>query len=88
MNLLGLEREVAGHAHDAEDREGVPPEGVRRASVQEVGELLQAQEGKGLVGGTGKVSDRKNLSFLSVLTVSSISTKNDRKTTKIFGDKI
>ena len=37
---------------------------------------------------TGKVSDRKSLSFLSVLTVSSISTKNDRKTTKIFGDEI
>ena len=40
MKLLGLEREVAGHDHDAEDREGVPPEGIRRA-----------QEGKGLVGG-------------------------------------
>ena len=37
---------------------------------------------------TGKVSDRKSLSFLSVLTVSSISTKNDRKMTKFFDDEI
>ena len=39
-------------------------------------------------GPTGKVSDRKSLSFLSVLTVSSISTKNDRKMTKFFDDEI
>ena len=51
MNLLGLELEVAGHAHDAEDHEGVPPKGIRRAPVYYVGELLQAQEGKGLVEG-------------------------------------
>ncbi len=37
---------------------------------------------------TGKVGDRKSLSFLSVLTVSSISTKNDRKMTKFFDDEI
>ena len=34
MDLLSLELEVAGHAHDAD-----------------VGELLQAQEGEGLIGG-------------------------------------
>ena len=41
-----------------------------------------------LHGFTGIVIDRKSLPFLSVLTVSSTSTKNDRKTSKIFGDKI
>ena len=43
MELLGFEMEVARRGYHAKDHEGVPHEGIRRASVDEVRELLEVQ---------------------------------------------
>ena len=43
-----LEMEVSRRGYHAEDHEGVPQEGIRRASVDEVRELLEVQKMEGL----------------------------------------
>jgi hypothetical protein len=48
VTLLGLKMEVAHRGHHAKDHEGLPNEGIRRASVDEVRELLYVQEVEGL----------------------------------------
>ena len=48
VKLLGLEMEVSRRGYHAEDHEGVPQEGIWRASVDEVRELLEVQEMEGL----------------------------------------
>ena len=48
MKLLGFEMEVASRGYHAKDHEGVPQEGIWRASVDEVRELLEVQEVEGL----------------------------------------
>ena len=48
MELLGLEMEVSRCGYHAEDHEGVPQEGIWRASVDEFRELLEVQEMEGL----------------------------------------
>ena len=77
VKLLGLEMEVARRGYHAKDQEGVPHEGIRRTSVDAV--LISSRSRRWRVSATGKVGDNKSLSFLSVLTISSISTKKRQK---------
>jgi hypothetical protein len=48
VQLLALEVQVTGRSYHAQDHEGVPHESIRRASIEEVRELDEAQEVEGL----------------------------------------
>ena len=48
VQLLALEVQVPGRSYHAQDHEGVPHESIRRASIEEVRELDEAQEVEGL----------------------------------------
>jgi hypothetical protein len=67
VQLLALEVKITGRRYHAHDHEGVPYEGIRRASIEEVRELHEAQEVEGLCGGLviGEVSDRRELTDMS-----------------------
>ena len=49
MKLLGLEMEIAGRVDHAKDHEGFPHKDIRRASVDEISELLEVHTGKKFV---------------------------------------
>ena len=51
VKLLGLEMKVARRGYHAKDHEGVPHEGIRRASVDDIREFPEVQEVEGLHGG-------------------------------------
>ena len=61
VQLLALEVKATGRGYHAQDHEGVPYEGNRRASIEEVRELYEAQEVEGLCGGLviEEVTDRR-----------------------------
>ncbi len=52
VQLLALEVQVTDRSYHAQDHEGVPHESIRRASIEEVRELDEAQEVEDLVVGS------------------------------------
>jgi hypothetical protein len=61
VQLLALELQVTGRSYHAQDHEGVQHESIRRASIEEVRELHEAQEVEDLCAGLEieEVPDRR-----------------------------
>jgi len=67
MWLLALEVQITGRGYHAQDHEGVPHKSIRRASIEEVRELHEAQEMEGLCCGLEieEVPDRRERTGMS-----------------------
>jgi len=61
--------QVTGRGYHAQDHEGAPHESLRRASIEEVRKLHEAQEVEGLCGGLviEEIPDRRELADMRTM---------------------